>query len=88
VAFYSLALIMILHRRAWRGLRRILHLEWEFQPDKLFAEWEEAVEAGRREDFPGILKKIEQVHGINKANKILFRKLKGQNQKKLNNSPL
>lgn len=74
VAFYSLALIMILQWRAWRGLRRILHLEWEFQPDKLFAEWEEAVEAGRREDFPPLLARVEQIHGINKASKILLRK--------------
>ncbi len=74
VAFYSLALIMILQWRAWRGLRRILHLEWEFQPDELFAEWEEAVEAGRREDFPPLLARIEQIHGIKKASKILLRK--------------
>jgi Mitochondrial K+-H+ exchange-related len=76
VAFYSLALIMILQWRAWRGLRRILHLEWEFQPDKLFAEWEEAVEAGRREDFPTLLARVEQIHGINKVSKILLRKSK------------
>jgi hypothetical protein len=76
VAFYSLALILILQWRAWRGLRRILRLDWEFQADGLLAEWEEAVESGRREEFPGILKKIEEVHGIKKADKILFRKSK------------
>jgi len=77
VAFYSLALLMILQWRAWCGLRRILRLEWDFQPDNLLAEWEEAVEAGRGEKFPGLLKRIEQVHGIKKADKILFRKAKG-----------
>jgi hypothetical protein len=76
VAFYSLALILILQWRAWRGLRRILRLDWKFQTDGLLADWEEAVEAGRREQFPGILKKIEEVHGIKKADKILFRKAK------------
>jgi hypothetical protein len=76
VAFYSLALILILQWRAWRGLRRILHFDWEFQADGLFAEWEKAVENGRREDFPALLVKIEQAHGIKKADKILLRKAK------------
>ena len=74
VAFYSLALLMILQWRAWCGLRRILHLDWEFLADDLFAAWEEAVEAERREDFPALLARIEQIHGIKKASKILLRK--------------
>jgi len=74
VVFYALALLMILQWRAWCGLRRILHLDWEFQADDLFAAWEEAVEAERREDFPALLARIEQIHGVKKAGKILLRK--------------
>jgi len=81
VAFYSMALLMILQWRAWCGLRRILHLDWEFQGDDLFAAWEEAVEANRQEKFLDVLEKIEQVHGIKKAAKILYRKSKSQNRK-------
>jgi hypothetical protein len=80
VAFYSLALIMILQWRAWRGLRRILHLDWEFQADGLFAEWEKTVEAKRWEELPNLLEKIEQVHEIKKADKILYRKSKSKNR--------
>jgi len=76
VAFYSLALILILQWQAWRGLRRILRLDWEFQADGLFADWEKAVESGRQEDFPALLAKIEQAYGIKKADKILLRKAK------------
>jgi len=74
IAFYSLALILILQWRAWRGLRRILRFNWEFQADGAFADWETAVENGRREDFPSLLARVEQVHGIKKAAKILLRK--------------
>ncbi len=73
VAFYSLALLMILQWRAQRGIRKILHSPLEFKPDALLAEWERAVEDGRREDFRPILKRIEGELGVGKAGKILER---------------
>ena len=73
VAFYSLALLMILQWRAQRGIRKILHSPLEFKPDALLAEWERAVEDGRREDFRPILKRIEEELGVVKAGKILER---------------
>jgi len=73
VAFYSLALLMILQWRAQRGIRRILRLPRGFNPHTLLAEWEEAVEEGRREDFPSILERIERELGVVKARKILER---------------
>lgn len=74
VAFYSLALLMILQWRAQRGIRRILHHPHEFRADPLLGEWERAVEDGRREDFPALLERIERELGVVKARKILERR--------------
>ena len=73
VAFYSLALLMVLQWRAQRGIRRLFRLDWEFRQDKVLAEWEQAVESGRREDFPALLEKMELDLGVVKAGKILER---------------
>ena len=73
VVFYSLALLMVLQWRAQRGVRRIFRLAWHFRPDKVLAEWERAVESGRREDFPAILERMERDLGVVKARKILER---------------
>lgn len=73
VAFYSLALLMILQWRAQRGIRKLLRLECAFRADPLLAEWERAVDEGRRGDFTLLLRGVERELGVVKAGKILER---------------
>lgn len=73
VAFYSLALLMILQWRAQRGIRKLLRRECAFLPDGLLAEWERAVDEDRRGDFVPLLRRIEGELGVVKAGKILER---------------
>ena len=73
ILFYALAILMVIQGQALRGITRLLHKDHEFVADPLLAEWEAAVEAGDEAGFTGILERLEKVHGLASARKILWK---------------
>ena len=73
IFFYALAILMVIQGQALRGITRLLHKDHEFVADPLLAEWEAAVEAGDEAGFTGILERLEKVHGLASARKILWK---------------
>jgi len=73
VAFYVLAVLMIIQWQALQGINRILHRDYDFVVDPLLGEWESAVEAGDEDRFPGILDRLEKVHGLPSPRKLLWK---------------
>lgn len=72
IAFYALALLMITQWFALKGIGRTLREEHDFVPDKLLAEWEQAVKAGDEGRFPALLDDIEERHNIKDVRRILW----------------
>jgi len=73
VFFGALALLMITHWQALRGINRILRKKQDFIPAPLFASWEKAAELKEEKDFPQILKEIEKEYHLDSLNKILWK---------------
>jgi hypothetical protein len=73
ILFYFLAVLMVIQWQALRGISRILRREHEFVPDPLLAEWEAAVEARAEARFPVLLARLETVHGLPSARKLLWK---------------
>jgi hypothetical protein len=73
IFFYALAILMILQWQALRGIARALFKPQEFVADPLIAEWEAAVEARDESRYPEILARLEQVHGLPSARKLLWK---------------
>jgi hypothetical protein len=72
VLFYALALLMIIQWRAFRGINRTLHRDHRFVADPLLAEWERAVEDRREDEYPALLARLEETHGLKDLHKILW----------------
>jgi hypothetical protein len=73
VFFGVLALLMITHWRASKGISKLLKIDHQFAPVSLLKEWEAEVEANNMENYPLILKKIEKEHNLNNIHKILWK---------------
>jgi len=73
IFFYFLAVLMVIQWQALRGISRILRREHEFVPDPLLAEWETAVNARDEGRFPELLARLETVHGLTAARKLLWK---------------
>lgn len=73
VFFGYLALLMITHWQALRGINRILKKECEFIPSSLLKEWEEAHKGRDEERFLRILEKIENEYDLHDVRKILWK---------------
>jgi hypothetical protein len=73
VAFAALALLMITHWRALRGINRLSGKQHEFPVAPLFADWEEACGQAHKEKYVEILKKIETQYHLSQVNKILWK---------------
>jgi hypothetical protein len=71
VFFYVLALLMITHWQALRGLGRLGRKEHAFKPSPLLAEWEDAVKAKAADRFPELLERMEQEFGLTGLRKLL-----------------
>lgn len=71
--FYVLALVMIIQWQALKGISRLARRPHEFIADPLLAEWEEAVARGDRAAFQGILRRLEQAHGVEQAGRVLWK---------------
>jgi hypothetical protein len=73
VFFGVLALIMITHWQALRGINRTLRKEQEFIPSPLFHDWEQALEHRGEGEFPQILEKIEKEYNLDGIHKVLWK---------------
>lgn len=72
VFFGFLALIMITHWQAFRGINELRRKTCRFVPSPLLKEWENRVEGGDPERMPEILSRIEQEFRVADVSKILF----------------
>ncbi|MDH5465868.1 MAG: hypothetical protein OEY25_00450 [Candidatus Aminicenantes bacterium] len=73
VFFGVLALLMITHWQALRGINRTLKKYFEFIPSSLFREWEQAQESKKEESYPQIFKKIENEYNLVEIRKVLWK---------------
>ncbi|NIM59289.1 MAG: hypothetical protein GTO16_10155 [Candidatus Aminicenantes bacterium] len=73
VFFGYLALLMITHWQALKGINRLLMKEHEFIPSSFFRDWEQTLESNREESFGPILKKIEKEYNLQDIRKVLWR---------------
>lgn len=73
VFFGVLALLMITHWQALRGINRLLKKEYEFIPSSLLEEWEKTLESKEEENFPQILEKIAQEYELENIRQILWK---------------
>jgi hypothetical protein len=72
IVFYALALLIITHWQSFRGVRAILKKTYDFEPDPLLTEWEEAVKAKAEDRYAEILARIETARGLRGVRKILW----------------
>jgi hypothetical protein len=73
VFFGVLALILITHWQALRGINRTLKKEQEFIPSPLFHDWEQALEHKGEGEFPQILEKIGKEYNLDGIHKVLWK---------------
>lgn len=73
VIFYALALIIITHWQSLRGIRALLGKDHVYTVDPILSEWEAAVAEGREADYPGIIERMEQAHGLKDLRKVLWK---------------
>ncbi|MGB7294503.1 MAG: hypothetical protein WBC70_02860 [Candidatus Aminicenantales bacterium] len=73
VAFAALALLMITHWQALRGINRLARKKHEFPVAPRFADWEEAVSLSQGNRYPEILQGMEREHALSGLRKILWK---------------
>lgn len=73
VAFAALALLMITHWQALKGINRLGRKKHEFPVAPLFADWEEAVSLFQEDRYAEILQGIEKEHPLSGLRKILWK---------------
>lgn len=73
VAFAVLALLMITHWRALRGINRLARKKTEFVRAPTFSEWEEAVGRSAETRYSEILQKLESEFHLSGLSKILWK---------------
>jgi hypothetical protein len=73
VAFAALALLMVTHWQALKGINRLARKKHEFRVSPAFAAWEDAVSLSQPERYAGILQAIEQEYPLSGLSKILWR---------------
>lgn len=71
VFFGVLALIMITHWQAFRGINRLSRLRRHFSPTPLLRQWEQAVDAARDNELTDILNNISLKYRVEKIRSIL-----------------
>jgi len=73
VFFGVLALIMLTHWQALRGITSLSRKKHRFIPALSFEEWEMAVNSRSEAELPPILDKIEKEYHLKELRKVLFR---------------
>jgi hypothetical protein len=73
VFFGILALLMLTHWQALRGINRLGKLKPHFAPSELLGSWEGKLEKGDTEEYSDVLSRIESEYRIADAAKILYK---------------
>lgn len=73
VFFGVLALLLITHWRALRGINRLSKKEYNFTPSSLLDQWEEALESKDEQNFLRTLKEIEKEFRLVNIHKVLWK---------------
>ncbi|MBN2408835.1 MAG: hypothetical protein JXE07_03785 [Candidatus Aminicenantes bacterium] len=73
VAFAALALMMITHWQALRGINGLARKKHEFTAEPGLAAWEEAVDLSQEERYPDILREMETEFALSGLRKILWK---------------
>ncbi len=73
VFFGVLALLMITHWQAFRGINKTLKKKFEFMPSQLLGEWEQARESKEEKKYLEIFKKIEEEFHLDEIQKVLWK---------------
>ncbi len=73
VFFGFLALLMITHWQALKGINRLLKKEHEFISSSLFKDWEQTLESEKEESYSQILGKIEKKYNLRDIHKVLWK---------------
>lgn len=73
VFFGVLALLIITHWQALRGINRILKKEYKFTSSSLFEDWEISVESRKEENYSEILEKITKEYDLHDIHKVLWK---------------
>ena len=73
VFFGYLALLMITHWQALKGINRLLKIEHEFISSSLFKDWEQTLESKKEESYSQILGKIEKKYNLHDIHKVLWK---------------
>jgi hypothetical protein len=73
VFFGVLALLMITHWQALRGINRLLKKEYDFTSSSLFDRWEEALESKEEQSLLRTLKEIEKEFRLVNIHKVLWK---------------
>lgn len=73
VFFGVLALMMITHWQALRGINNLLKKEHVFKSAPSLMEWEKAIESKRAAEFASILKRIAAEYSLKNIQKILWK---------------
>ncbi len=73
VFFGVLALLMVTHWQALRGINRLLKKEYDFTPSSLFDHWEEALASKEEKSLVRTLKEIEKQFRLVNIRKVLWK---------------
>jgi hypothetical protein len=73
VFFGYLALLMITHWQAFKGINRLLKKEYEFISSPLFKAWEQMIESKKEDSLGQILEKIEEEYNLRDLHKVLWK---------------
>lgn len=73
VFFGVLALLMITHWQALRGINRLSKKDHMFIPSQTLKEWEQIIRTKRENDYAGILKKLSEEYQVDNIQKILWK---------------
>jgi len=73
VAFAALALLMITHWQALRGINRLARKKHAFAVAPRFAAWEEAVSLSQGDRYAEILQEIEREHALSGLRRVLWK---------------
>jgi len=72
VFFGVLALLMVTHWQASKGINRLRKKKYQFIPASVLRKWEEELESKKEENYSLILEKIEKEYNLKKISKILW----------------
>ncbi len=73
VFFGFLALLLITHWQAFRGINQLRKKHVRFLPSELLGEWEATVDSGITAEYTQILNRIEKECNVSDVQRILYK---------------